>query len=128
LTPVTSSGTSVICANTQPKIQPLRETGAAFLVSDTTGNNFKTMPFAPGQSGNPSGRPKADVRLRDMAREHTEAAVKALVEALKDERHRVAAATALLDRGWGKPVQEITGADGGAVQIAVVTGIERASE
>jgi len=48
-----------------------------------------------------------------MARAHTEAAIKALVEALKNERTSVAAATALLDRGWGKPVQEITGADGG---------------
>jgi hypothetical protein len=26
-----------------------------------------------------------------------------LVEALRDPRHKVAAATALLDRGWGKP-------------------------
>lgn len=71
------------------------------------------MPFAPGQSGNPGGRAKADHRVRDLARAHTEAAINALAEALKNERTSVAAAVALLDRGWGKPVQEVTGADGG---------------
>jgi hypothetical protein len=30
----------------------------------------------------------------------------------KDWRVRVAAAVALLDRAWGKPAEEITGADG----------------
>lgn len=65
--------------------------------------------FQPGQSGNPSGRPKADRRLQDLAREHTEAAVKALVKALDSPRERVAAAVALLDRGFGKPVQTIEG-------------------
>ena len=78
------------------------------------------MPFAPGQSGNPGGRAKADHRVRDLARAHTEAAINALAEALKNERTSVAAAVALLDRGWGKPVQEVTGADGGPL----VTGIE----
>jgi hypothetical protein len=51
--------------------------------------------------------------VRDLARQHTEAAIQTLVEALKNERTCVAAATALLDRGYGKPVQEVTGADGG---------------
>jgi hypothetical protein len=63
--------------------------------------------FAPGQSGNPGGRPKNHVQ--SLAREHTEAAVLALVEALNNPRERVPAAVALLERGWGKPVQPIEG-------------------
>lgn len=78
------------------------------------------MPFQKGQSGNPGGRPKANVQVRDLARKHTADAVKALVEALKDKSGatRVAAANALLDRGWGKAAQPLTGEDGeGPVEI-----------
>lgn len=73
------------------------------------------MPFVKGQSGNPTGRPKlllADGRsLKDLAREHTEDAVETLVSVMtdKDAPHpaRVSAASAILDRGWGKPSQEL---------------------
>lgn len=63
--------------------------------------------FQPGKSGNPGGRPKADIRLKDLAREHTDAAIDTLVKGLKakGERTRIAAAEALLDRGYGKPSQ-----------------------
>lgn len=71
------------------------------------------MPFVKGQSGNPGGMPKGIADIKAMAREHAGAAIAALAEALKDPKQRVAAATVLLDRGFGKPVQEITGADGG---------------
>ena len=86
------------------------------------------MAFQPGQSGNPGGRPKEDPHLKAMARVHTEAAVQVLVDALSDEngRTRIAAAEALLDRGYGKPAQSVavTGEDGGAVEMSLkVTGI-----
>jgi hypothetical protein len=73
------------------------------------------MTFRPGISGNPSGRPKVDVRVKELARAHTEQAIQTLVDALQNERTCVAAAVALLDRGWGKPAQAITGEDGGAI-------------
>lgn len=84
------------------------------------------MPFKPGQSGNPGGKPSASAEVRELARQHTEAAIRALVEALGDPKQRVAAATALLDRAFGKPKQEVE--TSGSLSIAVVTGIDRAPD
>jgi hypothetical protein len=87
------------------------------------------MTFVKGQSGNPSGRKKDDaplMELRAIARQYTNEAILALVAALDDEKTRVPAAIALLDRGYGRPAQAITGADGETpIQIMVVTGIDR---
>ena len=70
--------------------------------------------WLPGQSPNPGGRPKILEHIKTLARSHTETAVKTLVSIAEDgkqESARVAAATALLDRGWGKPTQPIAGDD-----------------
>ena len=71
----------------------------------------KAPPHAwkPGQSGNPSGRPKEVGEIRELARQHTAASIKVLAQGLKDEngRTRIAAAEVLLDRGWGKATQHI---------------------
>ena len=72
------------------------------------------MPFEPGKSGNPGGRPKtvlADGRsLQELARDHTEAAVQTLIDVMVNDQQpapaRVGAANAILDRGWGRPKQE----------------------
>jgi hypothetical protein len=61
-----------------------------------------------GVSGNPSGRPRVVADIQELARQHGPDAILTLVEALKDPKHKVAAAIALLDRGYGKPVQSLT--------------------
>jgi hypothetical protein len=63
-----------------------------------------------GQSGNPGGRPKAIVQIEQIARENSPIAMKTLVEIANDKKApsaaRVSAATAILDRGYGKPRQD----------------------
>ena len=65
--------------------------------------------FRPGQSGNPGGRPKAERSVRDLAQQYTAEAVEALVDVVRTGKpaERVQAATALLDRGWGRPSASI---------------------
>ena len=63
--------------------------------------------FQRGTSGNPGGRPKEVVEVRELARERTTKAIEALEAILDDDKQpgstKVAAATALLDRGHGRP-------------------------
>ena len=65
--------------------------------------------FKPGQSGNLSGRPKSDKTIRDLAKIHTEDALKTLSEIVKNPKAsdtaRVQACNALLYRGWGEAPQ-----------------------
>ena len=65
--------------------------------------------FRSGQSGNPGGRPKGERSVREIAQQHTTAAMETLVYVMRTGKNseRVQAATTLLDRGWGKPNQSI---------------------
>ncbi len=69
------------------------------------------MRFQPGVSGNPGGRPKVTAQVIESAREHSPAAISTLVEIMNDHSAphaaRIAAANALLDRGYGKPPQTV---------------------
>ena len=61
------------------------------------------------------------VEVRSLARSHTRTAINALLGVLrsKDATHaaRVSAATAILDRGWGRPAQALQNGDDGALEL-----------
>jgi Family of unknown function (DUF5681) len=67
--------------------------------------------WAPGQSGNPSGRPKIVGEVQELARKATPDAIATLKRIAKDKKAppaaQVSAAIALLDRAWGRPHQSM---------------------
>lgn len=70
---------------------------------------------------------KAPTEIRSLARKHTVQAINCLAGIMnrKDapEAARVSAANSLLDRGWGKPNQPLTGDDDNP--ISIIQRIER---
>jgi hypothetical protein len=47
--------------------------------------------------------------VQELARTYTVDAIETLVGCLRDPKHKVAAAVALLDRGWGRPTLVLAG-------------------
>ena len=80
-------------------------------------------PFAPGKTGNAGGRPKLPPEIkhvRELARQYTAQAVETLASVMTTspiDSAKVAASKELLDRGWGKAEQAITGLDGAAMEV-----------
>ena len=82
---------------------------------------LRSTSFKPGVSGNPDGRPKRPqtiearrvvANVKAAARELTPVAIDTLEKAMTDQKApwaaKIAAAIAVLDRGWGKPEQTVS--------------------
>lgn len=79
----------------------------------------------PGAGRKPGAVSKAKRELAEMAKEHAAMALDVLVNVAQSgesDAARVSAATAILDRGYGKPFQAVhhAGHDGGPGPIAAV--------
>jgi hypothetical protein len=65
--------------------------------------------------------PRAVTEIRSLARSHTRSALNVLVGVMRHPNAtpsaRVAAATAILDRGWGRPTQALEGTNDGALEL-----------
>jgi hypothetical protein len=83
------------------------------MTDDTDDIRDNTGRFRKGHSGNPTGRrtDKGDQDVKALARECTGEAIETLREIMRNtsasSAARVSAATALLDRGHGKPAQTV---------------------
>ena len=70
--------------------------------------------------------PRALTEIRSLARSHTRTAINVLVGVMRSEdathTARVAAANAILDRGWGKAAQALEARDGA---LELIHRIER---
>lgn len=83
--------------------------------------------FKKGQTGNPGGKPKVDVGLKEAAKSHTMRALETLVDIMengKRDSDRLAAASIILDRGHGKATQhvDVSGDNSSLVDLLIAIG------
>ena len=90
-------------------------------------NSTKTapgVPFKPGQSGNPNGRPKEPKEFKELAKARSLDALKVVIDIMNnyEAKHsdRIKAAEMIIDRAYGKAIQatEISGPEGAPIEIA----------
>lgn len=84
-------------------------------------------------AGRPAGAVnKATDDIKVLARQYTAEALEALVAVVRESESdaaRVSAANALLDRGYGKPSQVLSGDEnGGPHRFVIETGVPRADD
>ena len=80
------------------------------------------MAFVKGQSGNPGGRKRLPEEFLEAARSHTKANIERLVfwrDQDGDAQASLKATIALHEIAWGKPTQQVTGTEGGPVELLV---------
>lgn len=79
--------------------------------------------FKKGQSGNPGGRPKkskAEYELEAMCKANTPEAVEVILQTMRRNdmpKLQLEAAKYIVDRGYGKPRQEVSGPNGKDIPI-----------
>ena len=75
---------------------------------------------------------KATADIRSLARAQTDLSIRTLTGICGSKAApaaaRVSAASALLDRGWGKPPQAHTGEDGGDISVTIRQIVEGVKE
>jgi hypothetical protein len=66
---------------------------------------------------------KSIVDIKSLARAHTETCIRVLAKIVTEAKApasaRAFAANSLLDRGWGKAPQQLTGEDGGDIRVTI---------
>ena len=91
----------------------------------------------PANSGRRKGVPnKATIEIKELARAYGPTAIAELARLAgltnqpgsENEGTRVAAIKELIDRGYGKATQPISGADGGPLSLIVATGLPDAAK